>query len=152
MVWGPRDGGGHALAAVGGRVDVARAGGSPLPCVKALIDVLGTGKRVERAGLELAGWGTRQVLCQGGLAHCSPQGSKDRTLLGPGPLISNWAGGCSAEPSGPWAQGHSVVAAGDRPQSACWGITCEYGERVPRDWRQQEAKRGGERKRETARG
>lgn len=44
MVGGPGDGGGHALAAVGGGVDVAGAGGSSLPRVKALVDVLGVGK------------------------------------------------------------------------------------------------------------
>lgn len=40
MMWGAWDSGGHALAAVGGGVNVAWAGSSPLSDVHALINIL----------------------------------------------------------------------------------------------------------------
>lgn len=86
MVGGSRDGGGHALAAVGGGVDVAGAGGSPLPCVKALVDVLGTGKGVEKSRVRAGGM--RQVSASVALWGGVP-------WTGVPELVEVWEGACS---------------------------------------------------------
>lgn len=87
MVGGPRDGGGHALAAVGGGVDVARAGRSPLPRVKALVDVLEMGKGAERGAVRAGGTKDKAGQCLR-----SPAGGCPRV---PGPVAAR-EGACSA--------------------------------------------------------
>lgn len=90
MVGGPGDGGGHALAAVGGGVDVARAGGSPLPRVKALVDVLAW-EGVE-SGVRLAGGVPRVGSLPGG-ALCVTLGSGSEC-----PLRLEGSPACPASP------------------------------------------------------
>lgn len=90
--------------------------------------------------------GTLGPLCREDLLAAIPGALKDRTLLDRVPRLpphqgSTQVGGRSEEPS---------VVPGQRdalwwqqvtePPVPARGITCEYGERVPRDWRRQEAK------------
>lgn len=114
MVGGPWDGGGHALAAVGGGVDVARAGGSPLPRVKALVDVLEMGKGVEKGGVRAGGMKDKVGQCLGSPVRGCPMDRAPQACGSPGGWML----------CGVTCQAACVSsAAGGAPQKLCLPLT-----------------------------